>query len=211
MIAQLLWLSCLVTSFASFGLTKAERLDNASCTLQLRGPQADAHHDIVALATLQCDAADLVQVEVAPALAPFVGSFVGKLLRCLTNMLALAFSCEQANLLRSLTCQVASCSAGVTISVIATTPPALNISDPALPMSGLIVIRHTNLLLKDSLVTDLHLTNVTASVVVESSSLTVSNSTFNNTAPIAGGIAASNMQDVTVESCVFAGNYGRLS
>lgn len=72
-------------------------------------------------------------------------------------------------------------------------------------------MKQANVIIQNSTISDLNLTGVSAPIVVDSGTLAVANSTFiHNTAPLSGGIAASDMQAVTLDSCTFINSYGEV-
>ncbi|KAL3153693.1 hypothetical protein ABBQ32_013292 [Trebouxia sp. C0010 RCD-2024] len=70
-------------------------------------------------------------------------------------------------------------------------------------------MKQAHVIIQNSTISDLNLTGVSAPIIVDGGSIAVANSTFfHNTAPISGGIAASAMQAVTLDSCTFINSYG---
>lgn len=67
------------------------------------------------------------------------------------------------------------------------------------------------MIIQISTISDLNLTSMSAPTAVNSGALAVANSSFfNNTAPVSGGIAASAVQAMTLDSCMFFNSYGEL-
>lgn len=95
--------------------------------------------------------------------------------------------------------------AGVNATIDYTVHNTTNL-DP--PFSALIALSNVSLTLVDTVFTDLNLTDVHAPLSLHNSSIFITNSTFrNNTAPLAGSIAGSDV-NLTLDNSTFNNNYG---